>query len=81
MKFSTMSDVKRIVHPKKMARGLKLRIKKEEWWYNICSKNKGTDQLCGYRTADLHLFFHMQKAGFLMMRLIVYQLSQNKMEV
>ena len=24
---------------------------------NLCSKNKGVDQLCGYRTADLHLCF------------------------
>ena len=44
-------------------------------WHEIShqgsSENRGTDQLQGYRTADLRLFFwHMQKADFLMMGLI-----------
>ena len=53
-----------------MARGSKFRIKKVEGLYYLCSENKGTDQLHSYFAADLHLcFLHMQKAGFLMMRL------------
>ena len=27
--------------------------------YNLCSKNKGADQLYSYRTADLRLCFHL----------------------
>ena len=35
--------------------------------YYLFSKNKGADQLCGYRAADMHLLFLLiQKAGFLM---------------
>ena len=39
----------------------------------LCSENKGADQLCGYRTADLRLCFsHMQKKnGFLMTRILM----------
>ena len=47
-----------------MARGLKFRIKKEEGLYYLCSENKGADQLCSYRTADLHLFFAYAKSQF-----------------
>ena len=37
----------------------------------MCNENKGPDQLCGYRTADLQLCFsHIQKASFLMTGLI-----------
>ena len=40
--------------------------------YYPCSENRGADQLRGYREADLRfLFSHMQKAGFLMTRLIL----------
>ena len=54
-----------------MARGLKFGILEVEGLYYPCSENKGADQLCGYRTADLRLCFsHMQKAGFLITRLI-----------
>ena len=35
-----------------------------------CSEKKGAAQLRGHCTADLCLFFHMQKADFLMKRLI-----------
>ena len=36
------------------------------------SENKGPDQLHGYREADLRLLLsHLQKAGFLMTRLIL----------
>ena len=52
-----------------MARGLKFRIKKVERLYYLCSKNKGADQLCGYREdqlcgyreADLRLCFRICK--------------------
>ena len=37
-----------------------------EGLYCLCSENKGADQLCGYRTADLRLCFRIAKAGFLM---------------
>ena len=45
----------------------------------LCSENKGADQLCGYhadqlrsyRAADLPVFKYMQKAGFLMTRLML----------
>ena len=30
----------------------------------LLRENKGTDQLCSYYTADLHLRFHMQNTGF-----------------
>ena len=30
---------------------------------NLCSENKGVDQLRGYHAADLRLFSRMQKAG------------------
>ena len=29
--------------------------------YYLCSENKGADQLCGYREADLRLCFHICK--------------------
>ena len=38
----------------------------------VCSENKGIDQLRGYHAADLHIrFVHMQKAEFLMAKLII----------
>ena len=41
--------------------------------YNLSSKNKGTNQLLGYRAADLHLCFGIyKKQGFLMTRLICF---------
>ena len=43
-----------------------------------CSENKGADQLRGHREADLSLFLHMQKSGFLLRRLI-YENVQNAM--
>ena len=49
---------------KKIARGLTFRIKEEEGLYYPCSENKGTDQLCGYRTADLRLCFRICKSRF-----------------
>ena len=46
--------------------------REEEGLYYLCSENKGADQLCDYRTADLLLFTQLQKAGFLITRLISY---------
>ena len=39
--FSTRYDTNRAVQSKKMARGLKFRIIKEEGLYYLCSENKG----------------------------------------
>ena len=47
-----------------MARGLKFRIKKIEGLSSLCSENKGADQLCGYREADLRLCFAYAKRWF-----------------
>ena len=44
-----------------MARGLKFRIYEVEGLYFLCSENKGADQLCGYREADLRLCFRICK--------------------
>ena len=44
-----------------MARGLKFWIKVAEGLYYPYSENKGADQLCGYRTADLRLCFRICK--------------------
>ena len=55
--FPIRSDTNRAVQPMRIARGLKFRIWKEEGLYYLYSKNKGADQLCGYRTADLRLCF------------------------
>ena len=37
-----------------------------------------TSKICGYLEADLHLFLHMQKAGFLLMQLISKKLHVSK---
>ena len=41
----------------KMARDLKFQIYQGEGLYQLCSKNKGADQLHCYRTADLSLCY------------------------
>ena len=51
----TRPDRNRAVQPQKMARGLKYRIYVVEGLYYPFSENKGADQLCGYREADLRL--------------------------
>ena len=59
-----MSNTNGALQLKNMARGLKLRIKEEGELYSIihlCSENKGTDQLRGYRAADLCLWFRIFK--------------------
>ena len=59
--FATWSDTNQAVQPQKMASGLKFRIEKVEGLHYLCSKNKGADQLRGYREADLHLCFPICK--------------------
>ena len=65
--FQTRSDTNWTDQPQKMDRGLTFRIEVVEELYYLRSENKGADQLHGYRTTDLRLYFsHMQKADFLM---------------
>ena len=45
----------RAVQPQTMTRGLKFWILMVEGLYYLCSENKGADQLCSNRKADLHL--------------------------
>ena len=53
-----------------MARGLKVWIYEVEGLYYICSENKGPDQLCGGRAADLRLCFRICKKQVSFDRLI-----------
>ena len=46
--FPTKSHTNQAVKLQKMARGLKIRIWKEEGLYYLCSENKGADQLRGH---------------------------------
>ena len=48
-------DTNQPVWPHMVARGLQFQIYEVEGLYYLCSKIKGTDQLGGYCTADLHL--------------------------
>ena len=59
--FPTWSDTNQAVQLQKIARGLKFQIKKVEGLYYPCGKNKGADQLRGYREADLRLCFRICK--------------------
>ena len=59
--FPTWSDTHQAVQLQKIARGLKFRIKKVEGLNYLFSENKGADQLCGYREADLRLCFRICK--------------------
>ena len=59
--FPTRPDTNWAVQSQKMARGLKFRIYVVEGLYYPCSKNKGADQLRGYREADLCLCFRICK--------------------
>ena len=68
--FPNRFDTNGAVQAQKTARSLKVRIKEEEELYFPSSENKGADQLCGYREADLRLcFLPMQIVGFPMGRL------------
>ena len=58
---SEQADTNRAIQPQKMARGLKFRLLVEEGLFYPCNENKGADQLCGYRTADLRLCFRICK--------------------
>ena len=62
--FLTRSDANRAVQSQKTARGLKFQILEEEGLFYLCSENKGTDQLPGYREADLRLCFRICKKPF-----------------
>ena len=53
----TRSDINHPVQSQKQVRSLKFWIHVEEELYYPCSENKGTDQLRGYREADLRLCF------------------------
>ena len=57
MWFPNRSDTNRPVQAQKRARSLKFWTKVEEELYYPSSKNKGADQLRGYREADLRLCF------------------------
>ena len=59
--FPTGSDTYQAVQLQNIARGLKFRIKKVEGLYDLCSENKGADQLRGDREADLRLCFRICK--------------------
>ena len=59
MWFPNRSDTNRPVLAQKRARSLKFRIWVEESLYYPSSKNKGADQLRGYREADLRLCFRI----------------------
>ena len=48
-----MTDTNQAVQSHVMVSGLKLRILQVKGLHYLCSKNKGADQLWGYRTADL----------------------------
>ena len=58
----TRSDTNQAVQLLEMARGLKFCIWEEEVLYYLGSENKGTDQLRGYREADLRLCFRICKS-------------------
>ena len=55
----TRSDTNQAVQSQKMVRGWNFWIWKVEELYYPCSENKGTDQLRGYREADLCLCFRI----------------------
>ena len=57
--FRTWSDTNQAVQLQKKTRGLNFRIQKVEGLYYLCSENKDTDQLKGYREADLCLYFRI----------------------
>ena len=58
--FPTRSYTNRAVQTQKMARGLKLHSKEVEEKFYLCSETKVSEQLCGYRRADLSLFVQKQ---------------------
>ena len=59
MWFPNRSDTNQAVQSQKTARNIKFCIYEEEGLYYPCSENKDTDQLRGYREADLCLCFRI----------------------
>ena len=59
MWFLNRSDTNQAIQLQKQARSSKFWSKVEEELYYLCSENKGTDQLRGYREADLRLCFRL----------------------
>ena len=59
MRFPNRSDTNHATQSQNQAESLKFRIKEEEEVYYPRSQNKGTDQLCGYREADLRHCCHI----------------------
>ena len=59
MWFPNRSDTNRAVQAQKMARSLKFWCIVEEELYYPIREIKGTDQLLGYREADLRLCFRI----------------------
>ena len=57
--FPNRSDTNRPVQAQKRARSLKFWDYIEVELYYPSSENKGADQLCGYREADLRLCFRL----------------------
>ena len=57
----TRSDTNRHVQSQEQVISLKFQILEEERLYYLCSKNKGADQLCSYCTADLCLWFCLNR--------------------
>ena len=55
------SDTNQAVQLQKIPSGLKFRIQKVEGLFYLCSENKGTDHIRGYREANLRLCFHICK--------------------
>ena len=55
--FPNTSDTNRPAQAQKRARSLKFRILVEEALHYLSSENKGADQLCGYREADVRFVF------------------------
>ena len=55
----TRSDTNRAVQSQKMVRGWNFWFYEEEESFYPCSENNGTDQLRGYREADLRLCFRI----------------------
>ena len=60
----TRSHTNRAVQPQKMVGDLKFRVYEVEGLHYMCSENKGADQLCDYRTADVRLCFRKCKSRF-----------------
>ena len=59
MWFPNRSNTNQAVQSQKQARSLKFHIQEVVEVYYPCSENKGADQLCGNREADLGLCFRI----------------------